>query len=284
MNLPPAPELDDAALERRPEARARRYDHLGRAALTWLALVPEWTDELAERCGFPADGPVIGVRRPAKAAALVRDPAGWIDRADALLDARPARDQFLRDTKAQPRSRVALADTAATVAGLILAADVRIAPAIRNWAEIAQLGADGAVRGGDELARICASRRASVTPPRRSTGSPRARSSRPCSAATWARPPRVGAAGVDLEYRRRQDVRVLEQFVERPAEIEAPPSTGARARRPLGAAPDRHGRCRQDDAVALSQRRVRGRARLPPFPVGRVDFDHIDPRYPWTAA
>src|SRR3954447_26407328 len=151
MSAPLPAELHEGRLQEAVDAaRARTYHRVGREALTWLALVPEWTLELAEACGFPEK--VADFTERARVAGLceIRRRRGapvnfWMPAT--------AREDFLRD--ARTHGRTELAETAGAIADRILAVEgkVRVAPSIRHWAEIAQLGSAGALRGGDELGR-----------------------------------------------------------------------------------------------------------------------------------
>src|SRR3954447_15175301 len=164
MSAPLPAELHEGRLQEAVDAaRARTYHRVGREALTWLALVPEWTLELAEACGFPekvadfterARGARLGeIRRRRGAPGDFLEPRAARAAPVNFWMPATAREDFLRD--ARTHGRTELAETAGAIADRILAVEgkVRVAPSIRHWAEIAQLGSAGALRGGDELGR-----------------------------------------------------------------------------------------------------------------------------------
>jgi hypothetical protein len=59
--------FDEAMREAQTGARQRVRERFGREALLWLAVVPEWTEDLATACGFPVSEPL----------------AEWVERSEA---------------------------------------------------------------------------------------------------------------------------------------------------------------------------------------------------------
>jgi hypothetical protein len=279
MSAPLPAELHEERLQEAVDAaRARTYDRIGRQPLTWLALVPEWTLELAQMCDFPAD--IAEFTQRAREAGLCEIRRRRGVPASFWMTA-TAREDFLRDARAHGRTE--LAEIAGEIGERIVAVEgkVRVAPSIRHWAEIARLGAAGALRGGDELGR-----RIQETTGRRdaaaaldwiAAGEGLASVLGGDIGAVVAR----GRRRVNLEYRRRHDERALEHFLRRDEQVEL-------LRRLIlesGPAWALHfigmggvGKTMLMRYVGTGFAADHGSSG---FPVGRVDFDHIDPRYPW---
>ena len=279
MSAPLPVELNEEQLQKAVEAaRARTYERVGRQPLTWLALVPEWTLELAQICDFPADVTEFTDRAHASGLCEIRRRRGvpasfWMPST--------AREDFLRD--ARTRSRTRLAETAGEIADRILAAEgkVRVAPSIRHWAEIARLGAEGALRGGDELGRRI----------QETTGRRDAAGALDWIAAGEGLAPVLGGdlsavvararRRVNLEYRRRHDERALEHFLRRDEQVELLKHLILEPRHAWALHFIGMGGVGKTMLMRYLGAGFAADHGTPAFPVGRVDFDHIDPRYPW---
>jgi hypothetical protein len=268
-----APELR-AAME---AARAERLGRFGWEHVAWLCLLPEWSDELARACGFPArdEGLERFVERAAAAGLCERrEEIGRGGRAELRFWVPTLQREELLDAVKDELGRSTVRRLAGEVAERLLELGDRVAPSLRHWAELAAPETSayaGAARLGEEVRR----------------------SADQVSALDWIAAGEglapvlggdLGAAvsrgkrRVNLEYRRRADERMLARYV---------PREGAEAalRRLVEG---------DDDEWALHLIGMGGVGktmlvrylvgRLAPehdLAVGRVDFDHIDPRFPW---
>jgi hypothetical protein len=276
--------LDPELQQQLDDARARQLDALGRDSLIWLAVLPEWTRELAEACRFPAADLDAFVNEAEAAGLCERRRIVGLDGAlhEHFWMPGSEREAFLGETRSEGRRL--LRDTTAEIGGRIieLASDpsVDVSPDVRRWAQLAS-GVGSSMGGGRRLGEAIKNSIASGST---------------ADAVDWiaAGEALVPVVGGDLEaavtrgkrrlnlaYRRRYDERALAHFVRREEQIAA-------VRRLLESA----------DMWALHFVGMGGVGKtmllryigagfardhdVEPFAVGRIDFDHVDPRYPFN--
>ena len=273
-----APTLEEALRQAVDRGRADQYEALGVDQLRWLALLPEWTDSLALRCGFPV--PVEELRR-------------WVDRAAAggicevraidtldgtgkLAFRMPAhrRGEFL--AAKQSGSRRELVGLAQRVAkGLPGSLDA--SPAITCWRRLAAAGSieSGALLMSEALAAIEA-RRIDLAQEWIAAGESLA----PVLGGELASAVARVRRRVSLEYRRRVDRRLLDRYVQRHSYVDAvvalldgPDDTWALHLLGMGGVGKTMLIRYLSTSFADQHRR--------PLATGRIDFDHVDPRFPF---
>ena len=277
-------DLDSLAAEL-SRARLERFDP---TALLWLATFPEWSDSLADLAGFPTGNePLREFIASLAAAGLAEqrellDPSGEVSVAFWLPASRRGEvGQYLRSvwSAADLLAEVdTLASTLQGVPELTEQSSPRSLPALKQWLQVAQnhradpsggrlIDAVDELMAGEHsteaLSLVAAAQALGDV-----LGDPLAASAR---RAQWR---------IDRAYRQTLDARTLVHYMPQPEIDEALAallrSDGNWAIHLLGDGGVGKTMALRDLAAGHLTYRL-GLAR---FPVARIDFDHLDPRYP----
>ena len=276
-------QLKAEAMDYLREMRSRRTEQLDPEALAWLALVPDWTEPLAEACKFPTRSLTLSAfidlagELDLCAEGPAMSPDGRRTRRFWMPDAqRPGVLQDLRRRQGPDD----LPETVGTIASRLVEAQrqgVPVSPAVARWAELAGQTRQGpGAAGAWLLERVQGLGREGET----------------SQAAAWVKTGRAlaGALGgellvtvaladrsVQLAYRQAEDRRFLDGFVQREAQIEAfralmkgPADQWALHYLGIGGT-----------GKTMLMRHIGSRASKEfGAPVSRIDFDYLNPGYP----
>src|SRR5215211_5788910 len=272
------------------ELRRTRTERLGTEAVTWLALLPQWTGRLAQACGFPTPKPLPAWVEDAVAAGVCRrqtlltdDNGDGYDLDDEeAADIRfwmPEADR--EQTLTEIRGRQALRKRAADIGTRIeaVAVDLDLDPGLRRWADLAVRAPEDARTGDWLMARVSecvAAKRMAEALDWVYAGEALGPVLGDDVASAATRAKRL----INLEYWRRLDARFLERFMRREGQREA-------IERLLSSGET------QPWALHFVGMGGVGKTMLIRYVSGgfaaeggqgiattRVDFDHISPRYP----
>ncbi len=283
MDIASADPLQGAIDARLAENRSRRLGSVDRAPLRWLAIVPEWSDALAMSCGFPSTERLEQDIDRAVAAGLCERRADFDARGDEVVRfwmPRKERERLLPELVREGGD--ALRDEAGDIAERIeraAAAGADVQPGVARWAELANEEVHAGAMTGQALSAAvddCLARSSTA------------------EALEWiyageALAPLLGAElasalerakrRVNLHYRMRRDDRALRRFLERHEQIDALDALLA------GQGPEApwalHFVGMGGVGKTMLMRHLTGPyAEKRDLAVARVDFDHVDPRYP----
>ena len=278
MSATAAETLPRELVEELQKGRRRRIAALGEPkALAWLAVVPEWTKGLAQQAGFPLQGKertLDEFLRLAAAAGLCQVRGGASDDETTFWMPEHAREVYA--SVAGITSHRDLQDAAARIASM-LRRGPPLSPLMQAWTELASLSSVNSAQHltGQIVERLddhdVAGALTWV-----SAAEPLAAVVRgPLEAALERARRRIA-----LQYRDRQDAILLENHVEREGALVA--------LRELMEGPDElwatHfvGMGGVGKTMLVRYLTVKLAKSFPErLLVGRVDFDHLDPRFPW---
>jgi hypothetical protein len=278
MSAPSLPDIDRFLAERRAQAQVERFGAFDAVTLSRLALVPEWTESLASQVKLLGDdsralldrleGADLIERRETLRAGGQREQAFWV-----RSSVRMPLGRFLRDTRGTAVESD-LTDLAAAIGRLDVAAS-GFAP----WVEVvtehrADPSGISLVRRVDRLAAAgdfgqAAELVAAARAVGEVTGGPLADAAR---RARWR---------IDRATRTAVDLRHLESYVPRAAFESAIDEVVLSSGDPWALHLRGSGGVGKTMLVRyLACDRYARERELEPFPVARVDFDYLDPRYP----